>query len=166
MKIRAMAAILVVLAGLGFALSATVASAAAPVPFPKGTSVYYTYDKGYGVVVATAGINVSKTAAFKINANPYNGAVFSPTKPGPVSAFSNYLQQIGEWVYGPGKSYVPPGYVNAAPPASATGLKLVWKGRNAYTNGVETYVYQGKGLNAGDAGTVTLLLKNGTFLQS
>lgn len=133
--------------------------------FPSGTSVYYDYDKGYGVVVATSGINVSKTASFTINGAPYDGANFYPgvNVPGDnaknTAAFAGYLD-TPDWVYGPGAgSFVPAGYPNIAPPASTAGLKLLWSGKTGYTNNVETYVYEGTGLNNGVAAIVAAQLK-------
>jgi hypothetical protein len=139
---------------IALALSAVfgVAAQAAPAhvrSFPAGTHLYYTYDKGYGVVVATSGVNASKTASFTIWADPYDGATFSPDSGN--SAFGNYLMQIGEFVHGPGLT-----------PANENGLTLIWSGKNAYTNNIETYVFKGPGnVNDGAAGRVKLLLTTG-----
>lgn len=177
MRIRTIAlALAAVLTGLGLVFSSAIANAApakaahprAAAPFfPVGTQLYWTWDEGYGAVVATSGVNVSKTASFTIKAPPYNGETFSPEKhdgnpSDNTSAFSGYLQQIGEWVYGPGAAYVPPGYPRMHPP-TLTGLHLVWSGRTAYTNNVETWVYMGNGLDKGDAELFKLLFQGGSF---
>lgn len=111
------------------------------------TAEYWTTDQGVSAVVKTSGVNISKTASFTISAAPYNGATFLPSDGN--SAFNNYLQQIGEFVNGPGT-------------APAGNLTLVWSGKNAYTNNVETYVYAGPGdKNDSAAQTIALLLKTG-----
>ena len=149
--------------GALFGVGAGIASAAsgAPAkPFPAHTALYYDYDKGYGVVVATSGVNASKTASFTIDVpgSQYGGPVtFSPQVNTPgnptdnTAAFAGYLQ-TPDWVYGPtADSFVPSGYPHIAPPASTQDLTLLWSGKNGYTNNVETYVYQGTGLNSGVA---------------
>lgn len=177
----------IVLAGVAlftFGVTAFGSTPAGVKPLPHGTLPYYTYNKGYEVVVATSGINVSETKSFNIDANAYDGdgnndgdgtlnignddgVVYQPYKTagvGPISAFSNYLSQVGEFVYGPGNAWIPQGYPNVPAPTTTKGLTLIWKGKNIYTNNVETYVYQGTGLHAGAvAGETKLLLTTGSI---
>lgn len=176
-----------VLAGVGlftFGMTAFGSTPAGVKPLPHGTLPYYTFNKGYNVVVATSGINASLRGSFNIDASAYDGdgnndgdgtlnignddgVVWTPyintaTNQVEGNAFSNYLNQIGEFVYGPGKAWVPPGYPNVPPPTTTQGLTLIWKGKNIFTNNVETYVYQGTGQHPEMAEAAKLLLTTGS----
>ena len=143
MKIRALvAAVLVVLAGLGLALSATIASAAT-VPNLKlspGQCAYWTTNGGVAAVAVTSGVNCLNTHSFTINAPPYNGAHFEN--------YNAFLSQVGEKVNGPGG-------VGGGP------FTLVGSAKNVYTNHVAVYVYQGPGHNDGSAESMNFLIHGG-----
>jgi hypothetical protein len=141
-KIRALvAAVLVVLAGLGLALSATIASAAT-VPNLKlgqGQCAYWTTNGNVAAVAVTSGVNCLNTHSFTLNVPPYNGAHFENYKA--------FLSQVGEYVNGPGG-------VGGGP------FNLVGSAKNVYTNHVAVYVYSGPS-NDGSAESMNFLIHGG-----
>jgi hypothetical protein len=142
-KIRALAAaVLVVLAGLGLALSATIASAASTTSLTlgHGRCAYWTTNRGVAAVAVTSGVNCLSTHAFTLNGPPYNGATFEN--------YNAFLSQVGEKVNGPGG-------IGGGP------FKLVGSAKNVYTNHVAVYVYQGPGNNDGSAESMNFLIHGG-----
>lgn len=150
MKVRTLVAAIFA-AMMGLSLTAGIASAAtakAPHITKTATCEYWTSDEQVSAVVVTSGINCSPTASFTIDAPPYNGATFVASDG--TSAFSNYLQQIGEFVNGPGKA-----------PGVLSGQHVVIK--NAYTNNIATTVYEGPGnVHDGAYTSIVKLLQTGT----
>lgn len=128
MKIRAIAAaVLVTLAGLGLALSATMASAApltSNLKLSAGQCAYWTTDEGVAGVAVTSGVNCLNDKPFTLNVPPYNGATFAN--------YNAFLSQVGEYVNGPGG-------IGGGP------FTLIGSAKNVYTNNVPVYVYEGPG---------------------